>query len=595
MCGIFGVVNVDVQKHLGDIVYSGNWVKNRGPDRTKIIYQDHFLLMFHRLSIMDTSPMMDQPFVYEDQNSNNREFYYVLCNGEIYNYKELQSLYLNDFPHSHNDVNIIFNLFKRFDFDFTRLNNELNGEYALTIFKMEEDNKTQQSTITKMWISTDPSSVRPLFLVIENLDQKETRSPRDRISLSEVKVGFSSLLKGLSSLPYGMFDKKKIVRVDGGDMYQIDFKKGVVNMSTYKVDKVFDWGMISYAKSEYSLGEDLDEVIVNTLNRCVKRRLDTDRPLGCLLSGGLDSNLVAAIASRELKERGERLRTFSIGMTGGTDLVYARKVADYIGSDHTEIIFTEEEGLSVIEDVIKTCESYDITTIRASVGQYLIARWISKNTDIKVVLNGDGADEAQMGYIYYYMAPNANEAHRDSMRLIDEIHLYDGLRVDRNVSRWGLEARVPYLDKEFIQLYKGIDPGLKVPVLEDSSVMGYSRIEKNLIRSAYSHLEMLPPEVLWRAKETFSDALSKKEKSWYLTIQEWVDKNVSVILDSKGERKRYEHCNPVSKESQWYREVFEREFGEEVVGVIPHYWLSSWSGSTEPAARSLSVYNHIQK
>ena len=614
MCGIFGVLNANINEYLGDIFQAGNKVRPRGPERTKIIYTDEYFLTFHRLSIMNTSPVFDQPFVYNTKLlSGEKEFYYIMCNGEIYNYSTLQNLYLDSKDpygsvgylkgkslRTDNDTAVIFELFKTLGYDFCELNRKLNGEYALAIIKMVEDPVTQVHHLSKVWFSTDTSSVRPMFLVI---DEKVNT------------VAFSSLLTGISWLPYGLLDKKKVKRLDGGEMVEITFKNGEIaseKKSYYKEDL----NIIALTKP-MSNEEELKVKIVNTLNACVERRLQSDRPIGCLLSGGLDSSLVAAIAAGELATRGQQLRTFSIGMTGGTDLYYARKVAEHINSIHTEVIFTEEEGLSVIEDVIKTCESYDITTIRASVGQYLLARWIRKNTDIKVVLNGDGADEAQMGYIYYYLAPSHIEAHRDSMRLIDEIHLYDGLRVDRNVSRWGLEARVPYLDKHFIGLYKKIAPYLKVPIKPSSESNG--RIEKYLLRKAYEEAykkyPILPTEVLWRAKETFSDALSSREKSWYLTIQEWVEKNVKVIREpnlhneslGEGNLLNPDHgsirnlknpdiindvgwCPSVSKESQWYREVFEREFGKDVVRVIPHYWLSSWSGSTEPAARSLKVY-----
>jgi asparagine synthase (glutamine-hydrolysing) len=619
MCGIFGVLNIDLVKSLGDVFYAGNKVMSRGPDRSHVVYQldagdasRNFFLMFHRLSIMNTSPVYDQPFVAETRiiakDEVVKQYYYVLCNGEIYNYKTLQAMYLNE--KVGNDTDVIFKLFKEFQYDFKRLNKELNGEYALAIIRVEEDPKTQKQAVNKVWFSTDTSSVRPMFLIVD---------PKSGA------IAFSSLLTGLSWLPYGMLDKKLVHRMDGGEMYEIVISKEGIKSEKKSYYKD-DLNMVALT-NPMTDEEELKMKIVNTLNACVERRLQTDRPLGCLLSGGLDSSLVAAIAARELETRGgktpdgkfvprgERLRTFSIGMTGGTDLYYARRVADHINSIHTEIIFTEEEGLSVIEDVIKTCESYDITTIRASVGQYLLARWISQNTDIKVLLNGDGADETQMGYIYYYMAPSDIEAHRDSMRLIDEIHLYDGLRVDRNVSRWGLEARVPYLDKNFVNLYKKIAPYLKRPVMERTGdgPLKVKRIEKYLLRKAYeeayrssvgvgNRCPILPEEVLWRPKETFSDALSRKEKSWYLTIQEWVDKNVTVIQGvSRGSLTpdghfgtgRDEHCPPVSKESQWYREVFEREFGKDMVRVIPHYWLSSWSGSTEPAARSLKMYSAV--
>ena len=198
---------------------------------------------------------------------------------------------------------------------------------------------------------------------------------------------------------------------------------------------------------------ELYQLIVNTFKEAVRSRLLSDRPIGCLLSGGLDSSLVASVASHLLKEQGKSLKTFSIGMKEGTDIVYAREVAEHIGSDHTEFIYEAEEGLKSLKEVIAVTETFDITTIRASVGQYLLAKRISSETDAVVILNGDGADECQMGYLYFYLAPTPEEAKRDRDRLVQEIHLYDGLRVDRNIAHFGLEARVPFLDERFVDLY----------------------------------------------------------------------------------------------------------------------------------------------
>jgi len=285
------------------------------------------------------------------------------------------------------------------------------------------------------------------------------------------------------------------------------------------------------------------------------------------------------------------LRTFTIGMKGGTDLYYAKMVADFIGSEHTEINFTEEEGLNVIEDVIKVCETYDITTIRASVAQHLLAKWISENTDIKVVLNGDGSDENWMGYLYYHLSPDSEKANLDSFKLVDNIHYFDGLRVDRNISHFGLEARLPFLDKDVVKMCREIPGDLKMPRMREGKPL-----EKYLLRNAFDKVYMndpiLPSEVLFRVKEALSDAVSRKEKSWYQTVQEWIDINHSHKLDVY---KHYSHLPPVSNESRWYREVFEKMFGENVVEVIPYFWLPNWTNSTEPSARNLQVYKELNE
>ena len=547
---------------ISQIIRAGYNLKPRGPERSKIINTNDSILMFHRLSIMDTSHIYDQPFVYSETEKN--ETYYVLINGEIYNYKELCKEY-DLFPYT-NDSSIIYPLFKKLNYDFHKLNNILNGEYSLTIIKYETRGLDyKNNTLSSIWMSVDLCSVRPLFYCIDTKNNV---------------VAFSSLLKGLTSISSFLIDHTKIKRLDGGEYVYITFKDNKINTETHSQWKR-DLNLSALIKPLETNGE-LYKRIVETLETAVISRLQSDRPIGCLLSGGLDSSLVASIAARELKKSGRKLRTFSIGMDGGTDLKYAKMVSEWIESDHTEIIFHEEEGLNSLLDVISTCETYDITTIRASTAQYLLAKWISTNTDIKVILNGDGADECQMGYLYYHLSPSSIEAHKDSMKLIDNIHYFDGLRVDRNLSRWGLEARVPFLDKNFVELYKQILPSTKRP--------GEGKIEKFLIRDAFQTYrnDLLPKEVLWRVKEAMSDGISKKEKSWYITIQEYINSRFKIDKD-----KEYSYLPPISNESRFYRECFESEFGENVVRIIPYFWMPNWIASNDPSARTLKIYNTL--
>ncbi len=583
MCGIFGFISkndiIDT-KNYSNILEAGMTIKPRGPERTNTIISDNSVLMFHRLAIINTSHLADQPFVYEKSDiikNDCNTTYYVLCNGEIYNYKELCNQYNIQKPL--NDVDSIFKLFQVFNYDFTRLNNELNGEYALSIIKYN-NNKPEF-----IWFSVDNSSVRPLFINIDNN-----------------AVVFSSLLSGISGL--SNIDKTKVKRLSGGDIVKIDLLSNSVIYDSYlknanilhkplvkSKNSLMNFLKGSEVSSKTLPNNLLYDTIVSTLNNAVRRRMITDRPLGCLLSGGLDSSLVASIASRILKTDGKRLRTFTIGMQGGTDIKYAELVAKHIDSDHTTIYVTEEEALAAIPDIIKTCETYDTTTIRASTFQYLLAKYISEKTDIKVLLNGDGADEAQMGYLYNYYAPSDEEAQQDNIRILREIHLYDGLRVDRNISHWGLEARLPFLDKQFTDLYLSIDPQLKRPIKG-------MQMEKQLIRDAYAYvvkknseystegIPFLPNEVLYRVKEAFSDGVSTTEKSWYKTVQDYIQQNMTVDRNIE-----YNHMPPTTDETLYYRQEFERLFGSDVVQVIPHYWLPNWTNTTEPSARTLSVYN----
>jgi asparagine synthase (glutamine-hydrolysing) len=540
MCGIYGNLLYKEEDTAG-IINAGYSCKVRGPERTITHQTPDVILMFHRLAIMETSPLSDQPHIYKNEN----DVYYILCNGEIYNYKSLAIRYLN--KEYSNDTSVIYPLFEAFDYDFIRLNNELNGEYSIVIIKVVNN------SLKECWMSTDPLSVRPLF-----------------VSSSKDNITFSSLLLGISNTP--SIEKRNVIRLQGGWMLHFIIKEGKVYTECMKpyiqnIDKV---GLLNPLTDI----ENVKLKVIATLENAVINRLNSDRPIGCLLSGGLDSSLVAGIAARELKDKGMKLKTFSIGMTGGTDLKYARMVADYIDSEHTEVIFTPEEGLSVLEDVIKTTETFDITTIRASVGQYLLSKWISQNTDIKVILNGDGADECQMGYLYNYYSPSHIESHKDCIRLLDNIHLYDGLRVDRCISRWGLEARVPYLDKNFVNLYKIIHPNLKMPIRGE-------RMEKWLIRSAFERSKLIPKEVLWRIKEAFSDGVSNTENSWFSILQKHTIPSYNKV---------YIHCPPISNESRYYREIFEKIFGDEVSHVIPYFWMPKWIQSNDPSARTLPLY-----
>jgi asparagine synthase (glutamine-hydrolysing) len=253
-------------------------------------------------------------------------------------------------------------------------------------------------------------------------------------------------------------------------------------------------------------------------------------------------------------------------MKKGTDLDYAQKVAKHLNTNHTEIYFTPEEGLQAIDNVLETTETWDITTIRASVGQYLLAKYISRETDIKVILNGDGADEVEMGYLYFYLAPSPEEAQKETEKLVKEIHRYDGLRVDRAISSHGLEARIPFLDVNFVDYYMNIDPELKIPT--------ENRMEKQLIRDAFNTLypDMLPYEVMYRKKEAFSDGISSKEKSWFEIIGEWID---TKVLDEEYDNRdveKYGLCK--SKESYYYKKYFNNRFGEK--NTLPGFtWLST--------------------
>ena len=303
----------------------------------------------------------------------------------------------------------------------------------------------------------------------------------------------------------------------------------------------------------------------------VKDRLQSERPIGALLSGGLDSSLICGIASILLAEKGQRLNTFTIGMDiDSPDIEYARKVATHINSIHHEIIIPVDEWLKNIKNVIKQIETTCITTIRASTAQYLISKWISENTDIKVILNGDGSDEITSGYLYFYNAPSSDESHKENLILLNQIHYYDVLRVDRGISAFGLESRVPFLSHNFVDLYLSIDKELRNPIKK-------SRMEKFLLRKSFEDSNIIPSDVLWRQKEAFSDAVSNKRKSWFEYINDYVETQINKDIDIN---------NFSSKESFWYTKIFKEVYPNNTNYIAN--WLPKWCGDIqEPSARIL--------
>lgn len=551
MCGIWACIRKDVQM-TASIVDAFNTLKSRGPDSTTLHMEKNFIVGFHRLAINDLSADGNQPFhvVINDYE------YTLVCNGEIYNYRELQNNMKIGLK-SNSDCDVLLDLFFHFDEDFEKFNNAIDGEYSLIIIK-----KHINKNIIEFFFSTDPFSVRPLFWAYD-----------------ESGLYVSSLLSGICNF------STDVKRLQGGEHISGSFNfnedsKSLSGLQSNYINKNFITSKFYYnlplLTRDY---HDLNERIVNTLSEAVRIRLQSDRPIGCLLSGGLDSSLVAALAAKELSKNGERLRTFSIGMEGGTDLKYAKMVSKHINSIHTEYLFTPEIGLSVIDQVIKATETYDITTIRASVGQFLLAQAISKDTDIKVILNGDGADEVQMGYLYFYNSPSMNEAVEERNKLLTQIHQFDGLRVDRNISFHGLEARVPFLDRNFVNLLCRVNKGFLFP--------NKDKMEKYLIRNAFEKEipGILPKEVLWRKKEAFSDGVSSKEKSWYLILKEHFK---NIVGEYKTED--IEGIKPVCHESYYYRMKFNKLFNNNHK-VIPRYWLPNWINTSEPSARTLTVYN----
>lgn len=577
MCGIWLYVAKN-KSVTNDILYKAFMkLQPRGPDKStfRMLTKYGISLGFHRLSIMDVSAKGDQPFVLDDDDRT----IYAMCNGEIYNFKELAEKNKLSLE-SGSDCEVIPHIYQAHGMDI--LTKELRGEYALIIVDINK--KTEEVTIH---VARDASSARPLFY-----------------GYDDDGFCFSSELKG----QVGIETKKKEFMVD-------QYKGG--NYSTITLGSDGIWSELKKTQYYYYpdkfVHHDLTEcksLIRKVMIEAVRCRLSSDRPIGFLLSGGLDSSLICGIAYTILKPLSKPMYTFSIGFEGGTDQPNAEKVAKHIGSHivtvdygkttvdeynetmskltggvHTHIMINEQDALSAISDVVKTIESHDLTSVRASVIQYLISKWISEFTNIKVLYCGDYSDEVFFSYLYSFNCPDEMTFHNEAVRLVDEIYKYDGIRCDRCVAGNGIELRLPFSDQNLIDLVFKIDPKLRMP-----TTFG---MEKWLLREAFTDDNILPKEVLYRKKEALSDGCSSKEKSWFKTIQENVDAMYSED-DLEKAKLKYTHLTPYTKEGLHYRKLFEFHFGdnEEVAKVIPYYWLPKFCGNiTDPSARVLNVYN----
>lgn len=574
MCGIWALVdksntNQQIDKYLADFWH----LKHRGPDNSHFETFEQVYVGFHRLAIMDTSFKSNQPYIFNDID---RTIVFI-CNGEIYNFQQLDKKY--NFNIGTSDCMIIPKLYllaKDTNEWFHMMKNEVQGEYAFVMF--EFDNMKQ---LTKYYAGRDMIGVRPLYTT-------------DTQGTYNIDI-FSSEIKGMSSF------NGKVKEFEPGKILVVEKTLNFYNYEYFdmKIDLYNKYNnSINFYKSSSTNNNYISDIdiilpkIRTAVINSIRRRLNADRPIAFLLSGGVDSSLVAAISAKILGGNKSHIRTFCCGIKGSTDMIYAKKVAEHIGSNHTEVFFTEEEGLAAIDDVIRTTETWDITTIRASVGQYLVSKYISEHTDCKVVLVGEGPDEVCSSYLFNYYAPNGEELDKASKEYVKNIHMFDGRRADRCVSRWGLEARIPLLDPEFIDCYWSIKPELRMPTYPHEKI-----IEKYLFRKAFDEsnfvTNILPNEVLYRKKEAFSDGVSSKERSWYQMIQEHINKKFEHKQYEIPEEVQINHFIPPTKEAQYYLYKFIKYFGKDRVSVLPHYWQPKWTNNKfiDPSARVLSIYN----
>ena len=521
MCSIMGYCDVcaDTEAFTRGFLQT----VSRGPDDSRIVDVGRGLLGFHRLAIMGLTPEGMQPFELDGS--------YVVCNGELYGFQKLKDeLTAKGYTfQSGSDCELLLPLWREHGVDMFRL---LDAEFALILY----DGKSGEFIAAR-----DPIGIRPLYY---GFDKKGV-------------IVFASEAKNLT----GLCDV--ILPFPPGHYYKDG--KFVCYDDITKVDQVCD--------------DDLETVCKNIHKKLVAgvhKRLVADAKVGFLLSGGLDSSLVCAITARESKTP---IRTFAIGMReDAIDLKYAREVADYIGSDHTEVIMTREEVLDSLDFVIKMLGTFDITTIRASMGMYLLCKWIHENTDIRVLLTGEISDEL-FGYKYTDFAPSAEEFQKESEKRIRELHMYDVLRADRCISVNSLEARVPFGDLDFVRYVLAIDPAKKMNVYGKG---------KYLLRHAFEG-DYLPHDILYREKAAFSDAVGHSMVDHLKAFAE------DCYTDEQFEarRTRFAHAQPFTKESLLYREIFEKYYPGQSEMIVD-FWMpnKAWEGCdvNDPSARVLSNY-----
>ncbi len=500
-----------------------NMTKSRGPDDSRTLKVENGILAFHRLSIMGLDSSGMQPF--------SRDGDSVVCNGEIYGFRKIKKA-LEDEGYvfkSGSDCEILLPMYRKYGCGMFKM---LDAEFALIIYDGKE----------KTFVAArDPIGIRPLYYGVD----------RDggTVFASEAKnlVGLCDVIK---PFPPGHY---------------------------WKDGKFVSYRDMSRVDSFHSEG--LDVICGNIrekLTRGIEKRLDADAPLGFLLSGGLDSSLVCSVSSRILKKK---IRTFSIGMdTDAIDLKYAREVAEYIGSEHTEIIMTRDDVIQCLCEVVAALGTYDITTIRASVGMYLLCREIHRTTDIRVIMTGEISDEL-FGYKYTDFAPSAEEFQKESEKRVRELHMYDVLRADRCISVNSMEARVPFGDLDFAEYVMSIEPSVKMNVYGKG---------KYLLRRAFSG-DYLPESILMREKAAFSDAVGH---SMVDCLKEYAEE-LYTDEEFKEKASHYKTAAPFTKESLLYRELFEKYYPNQA-GMIAGFWMpnKSWKGCDvdDPSARVLSNY-----
>ena len=547
MCGIVCAFDLkqEVDQLRPQLLTMSKRIRHRGPDWSGIYNHPNAIMAHERLAIVDPTSGK-QPLL------NENKTLILAANGEIYNHRELRKQFEGQYSfQTESDCEVLLALYQEKGASFM---DELNGIYAFAVYDTQKD---------KYFIARDHMGIIPLYM---GWDAHGTF-----YVASELKA-LEGICTKIELFPPGHY-------MESGDLQPTQWYQR-------------DWNEFSEVKDNETSIKDLHDA----LSEAVQRQLMSDVPYGVLLSGGLDSSITSALAKKFASKRIEsdntqaawwpQLHSFSVGLEGSPDLAAARKVADHIGTVHHEIKFTIQEGLDAIKDVIYHLETYDVTTIRASTPMFLMARAI-KSLGIKMVLSGEGADELFGGYLYFHKAPSAKEFHEETVRKLHKLHQYDCLRANKSLAAWGIEGRVPFLDKEFMDVAMRLNPKDKIITSE--------RMEKWVVRKAFE--SYLPESVAWRQKEQFSDGVGY---SWIDTLKALVEEK---ITDEQMENAHYRFPAqpPQNKEEFYYRSIFEDHFPSEAAALsvpsvpsvacstpIALEWDEAFKNQNDPSGRAVS-------
>ena len=555
MCGIFALLNT-LNNSIPIGVIQNEFIKGktRGPEFSKLDTSYlNMILGFHRLAINGLNEKSNQPLIYNDV--------ILICNGEIYNYKQLYK-YIDYNPVTDSDCEVIIHLYLKYGIEQTL--NMLDGVFAFVLYDKNSN---------KIFIARDPIGIRPLFYLKNNLKNNQLNN----------LYGFTSELKCLEYFYNININNYSIKQFTPGTYSTFNFN------SNWAVEKEnIPYFIPSFSYSLLINENDIFTNISNYLNAAVNKRcLTTERPIACLLSGGLDSSLIASLVNNfyNVNNLPNKLETYSIGLKDSEDLKYAKIMANYLGTNHTEIVVTEKQMFEAIPEVIKAIESYDTTTVRASIGNYLLGKYISMHSQAKVIFNGDGADELFGGYLYMNKCPDDIEFDKEIRRLLKDIHLFDVLRSDKSISSNGLEPRTPFLDRSFVNYILSIQPYFR-------NHNNNKSIEKYILRTSFSKSiftdcndrQLIPDEILWRKKEAFSDGVSSHGRSLYHILQEQIAYKMNIDENTND----YKPC--IETEKQYYKYIFDKAYPN-CLHILPYFWMPKYTNATDPSARTLTFYS----